>query len=121
MVTLRELAAESFGRITRKALEPQLAQLTEAITGHERPVAVAPGRDQASGVAVAVTDQRLLISRGAPFAHPQLMAFALDEVAGAEAFADGEAWALRIECPHGPTTIHDMFDRDAQRIAALLV
>lgn len=122
MVTLRELAAESIGRITRKTLEPQLAQLETALGANERPVAVAPGQDQAAGVAIMITDHRVLISRGAPFARPELSKHDLGDIASASATAeDGEStWALAIAWSGGSTILTGMFDRDAQRIEGLL-
>ena len=120
MPTLRELAAESIGRITRRGLEPQIAQIEAGLLPREQPRAVAPGHDGPAGVVVAVTGERLLVSSGAPFTTPALTALALAELQGATAEAEGDAWALQITHPHGDITVTGMFDRDAQRIAALL-
>ena len=120
MSTLRELAAESIGRITRRGLEPQIAQIDEALAVGEKVVAVAPGHEGGSGVVVVLTDRRLLASRGAPFAKPALQALALDQVVAVSAAADGATWSLSAEHGGGPTVVGGMFDRDAQRFAALL-
>lgn len=117
--TLRELAAESIGRITRRGLEPQIAQIDAALRPSERAIAVAPGHVGAAGTLVVVTNDRLLISAGAPFTKPTLAAYPLGEVASATAGADGSGWALRLECGGARTTVTGMFDRDALRIAAL--
>ena len=120
MSTLRELAAESIGRITRRGLEPQIAQIEGALESGERAVAVAPGRDGTAGVVVVLTDQRLLISSGAPFAQPELVAHPLADIASASAAEGDDAWTLHVEHLQGETTVAGMFDRDAQRFAVLL-
>ncbi len=122
MSTLRELAAESIGKITRRSLEPQLGQIDAVLTPRERPIALAPGRDDGAGVVVVVTDQRVLISRGAPFARPELLDLprATLRAAAAAAAADGAEWHLELDHDRGRTSIGGMFDRDAQRLAALL-
>ena len=120
MSTLRELAAESIGRITRRGLEPQIAQIDGALERRERVIAVAPGHDGSTGIVVAVTDGRILVSRGAPFAEPALEQLARASTPSATAEAQGPTWTLRVEHAGGPITVAGMFDRDAQRLAALL-
>lgn len=117
---MRELAAESIGRITRRGLEPQLAQVEAALDPDEHTVAVAPGRDGTAGVVVALTDRRLLISVGAPFTQPALQVIARSDIASATADAGDGAWALRVDHAQDRLTVPEMFDRDAQRLAALL-
>lgn len=120
MSTLRELAAESIGKITRRSLEPQLGQIDAVLAPRERPIALAPGRDDGAGVVVVVTDQRVLISRGAPFARPELLDFPRATLRAVAAAADGAEWRLELDHDEGRTSIGGMFDRDAQRLAALL-
>lgn len=120
MPTLRELAAESIGRITRRGLEPQIAQIDDALQPAERALAVVPGKAGSAGVIVVVTDRRLLSSSGAPFTQPTLGAIDLTDVATASAAAEGDAWALTVAHAGGQLTVAGMFDRDAQRLAALL-
>jgi hypothetical protein len=118
--TLRELTAESIGRITRRTLEPQIAQIEAALRSGERPLAVAPGGDSTAGVVVALTDERLLVSTGAPFAKPALDAYPLAEITGASAAAGDDAWTLHVDHASGAAVVAGMFDRDAQRFAVLL-
>lgn len=120
MATLRELTAESIGRITRRGLESQIAQVERALTPRERPVAVAPGHSATAGVLVVLTDLHLILSAAAPFARPSLTSIPLADVTAAAAAADGDTWTLSVDHVHGQTAVTGMFDRDAQRFAALL-
>ena len=120
MPTLRELAAESIGRITRRTLEPQLAQIEERLSEGEQVVAVAPGHDGPAGVVVVITDARVLLSAGAPFAKPVLQVLHRDDLNSAVASAEGKTWALTVTHPGGEAVTTGMFDRDAQRFAGLL-
>lgn len=121
MSTLRELTAESIGRITRRGLELQIAQTDEALHAGEKVVAVAPGSEGSTGLLVTLTDRRLLLSAAAPFARPTLREVAVARITSATAAAEGATWTLRVE-PAGEEAmvVAGMFDRDAQRIAALL-
>ncbi|MDO9352546.1 MAG: hypothetical protein Q7T55_02560 [Solirubrobacteraceae bacterium] len=120
MPTVRELAAESIGRITRRGLEPQIAQLEAALDRGELPIAMAPGRDGAVGVVVLITRDRLLVSAGAPFTQPALATYLRDAVVSAAAAPGEDAWTLSVEFAAATTEIHGMFDRDAQRFAGFL-
>lgn len=120
MATLRELTAESIGRITRRALEPQIAVVEGSLAPKELVQAVAPGQRGSAGQLVVITDRRLLIAAGEPFARPSLTAVALEDVSRADASADGDAWQLRVEHLGGEAIIGGMFDRDARRLAGLL-
>lgn len=120
MSTVRELAAESIGRITRRGLEPQLAQAEQALGPRERVVAVAHGQDGPRTVLLVVTDGRVLLSSGAPFAQPELVAFPRAELTGATAAAEAGDWRLVLERGGGTVAISGMFDRDAQRLAGVL-
>lgn len=120
MPTLRELAAESIGRITRRGLEPQIAQIGDALAADEQVLAVVPGKDGTGGVVVVVSDRRLLWSAGAAFAKPALDAINVADVQSADAGPEGDVWALHVRHAGGQLTVGGMFDRDAQRVAALL-
>lgn len=121
MSTLRELTAESIGRITRRGLESQIALTDAALQPGEGVVAVAPGHDGPAAVLVTLTAGRLLLAKAEPFAKPSLDAHALADLTGAAAAAGADAtWSLTIEGPDGAATVTGMFDRDAQRIAALI-
>ena len=117
---MRELAAESIGSITRRGLEPQIAQIEAALLAGEEVGAVAPGHDGPAGVVVVVAEQRLLLSSGAPLTQPTLTSLLLADLQSATAVPHGDAWALQVEHPQGDTLVTGMFDRDAQRFAALL-
>jgi hypothetical protein len=118
--TLRELAAESIGRITRRGLESQLAHIEAALTAAERVLAVAPGRAGTAGIVVVITADRLLISSGEPFAQPSLETLARDAITSVSAAQHDDAWALHVDTADRATTVNGMFDRDAQRFAVLL-
>lgn len=120
MPTLRELAAESIGRITRRGLDLQIAQVEAAIEQGEQPIAIAPGRDRAAGVVVVLTSDRLLVSAGAPFTAPTLAAYPREAITAAAATPGDDAWTLTIEHDGELVEVFGMFDRDAQRFAAEL-
>ncbi len=120
MSTVRELAAESIGRITRRGLEPQLAQIDAALEPRERVIAVAPGHDGPAGVVIVVTDRHVLLSRGAPFTRPELASIVRSDITSATAHDVDGAWSLQLEHHGTVTTVPGMFDRDAQRLAGLL-
>jgi hypothetical protein len=120
MSTLRELTSESIGKITRRTLEPQIDQVDRALTSGERVLAVAPGHDDGAGLLVVVSDRRVLVSRGAPFAKPELVAITRGDLLSATADADGGDWRLDLAHADGRTSVPGMFDRDAQRLAGLL-
>lgn len=121
MSTLRELASESIGKITRRTLEPQIDQIDRAVGPGERVIALAPGSDDAAGALVVVTDRRVLVSRGAPFSKPDLVDLPRADLLQASAVADGGAWRIDLDLTDGRMSIGGMVDRDAQRLAALLV
>jgi hypothetical protein len=120
MSTLRELTAESIGRITRRGLEPQIALVEASLAPKELVRAVAPGQHGSAGQLVVISDRRLLIAVGEPFARPELSAVALDDVRAAEAASVGELWQLRIHHLGGEAIVDGMFDRDARRLATVL-
>ena len=120
MSTLRDLASESIGKITRRSLEPQIEQVDRVIGPAERALAIAPGRDDGVGVLVVVTDRRVLVSRGAPFSKPDLVDLPRADLRQTCAAADGREWRLDLDLGDSQMSIRGMFDRDAQRLAALL-
>jgi hypothetical protein len=120
MTTLRELASESIGKITRRSLEPQIEQADQALASSERVLAVAPGHDGGAGILVVATDRRVLISRGAPFTTPELVDVLRAGLVRATAVADASEWRLDLDHLDGRSSVGGMFDRDAQRLAALL-